>query len=469
MDKKVYISFLVPVFNQVEELRKCIEYITCYKGGDIEIVVNDDCSTDCILEEGLNNLKDSRIKFFRNKKNLGLDGNILEGIKKCTGEFIFLLRTTDYAISDAIPYIIDVIKKNPDVTYITGTSIDDDGIPRIVLRESKYICGTETVDKHFGLHYHPSGSLFRRSALDVESYKKYWLQFSSPRIFFLVEALMRLDMAVKGDFYTVKIPIWKYTYTSRRIKPSVNKKSGRLYDYDIMTERCIAEQEFIYDTYPSELIEYGKIKSFEFNLNIVTWQYLSTVTDKKIRMHYGIQEREIDINVNRKYFVQMMDSIDIAHGFVSDGYKNKKTQILLSNSDYENKYNLIEKRKLYVKKRSEQMVSKLENAKDYILEYFNRNSYERIGLYGMGYLGKIFMKYLIDIGVTPCIISDKGYFGSTNLGEHTKMVEPDYILMYDPDILIITPIHCSNEILAQLDSRINAVSLEDILMNFQNY
>ena len=115
------------------------------------------------------------------------------------------------------------------------------------------------------------------------------------------------------------------------------------------------------------------------------------------------------------------------------------------------------------------MVSKLENAKDYILEYFNRNSYERIGLYGMGYLGKIFMKYLIDIGVTPCIISDKGYFGSTNLGEHTKMVEPDYILMYDPDILIITPIHCSNEILAQLDSRINAVSLEDILMNFQNY
>lgn len=70
------LTIAIPTYNRLntlkKSLRKALEYS---KGKDIEIFVSDNASTDG-TKEYINSLKKEypRLKYYRNEKNLGLDG-----------------------------------------------------------------------------------------------------------------------------------------------------------------------------------------------------------------------------------------------------------------------------------------------------------------------------------------------------------------------------------------------------------
>lgn len=83
------ISIILPVFNGERYLESAILSILYQSFEEFELIIVDDGSSDnseSIVNELM--LNDRRIKYFKNKKNLGLPASLNHGIKKSKGQFI---------------------------------------------------------------------------------------------------------------------------------------------------------------------------------------------------------------------------------------------------------------------------------------------------------------------------------------------------------------------------------------------
>lgn len=90
------ISIITPVYNAEKYIRQCIESVVSQSYQRWELILIDDCSKDssvCIISEYLS---DSRIKLFKNEKNLGpaLTRNI--GLDNTKGDYIAFLDSDDF-------------------------------------------------------------------------------------------------------------------------------------------------------------------------------------------------------------------------------------------------------------------------------------------------------------------------------------------------------------------------------------
>ncbi|KKK62539.1 hypothetical protein LCGC14_3003310, partial [marine sediment metagenome] len=114
---KILLSFCIPVYNRSDRIKKIIEQITSFKSDEIEIVISDNASKDD-TKKVVSKFEDKRIKYFRNKTNVGMDGNFILAIKRATGKFIFLLMDEDEVELETIPWILSEIRKNNNLSQI---------------------------------------------------------------------------------------------------------------------------------------------------------------------------------------------------------------------------------------------------------------------------------------------------------------------------------------------------------------
>ncbi len=398
------------------------------------------------------NFHDDRIRLCTNKENLGLDENILCGIENCRGKFVFLLVSTDLVISQSIPYMIEVIKDHPDVVYISGTSLDNDGLPRNILKEHSYKMGIEALSVHWKLHAHPAGSLFRKSAINIARYKKYLNMFQEKKFYFMVEQLMRLDLSQKGDFYFISRPIWIYTYRHRNRKLSVHN-NAHIYDIDIIYQRYKSEQMFIANELNCDWKVECQIYSFEFWLRAVTWDYLNIMKDEGLRNHYGIEQRTVDIDMERKNFLRYVSHIELEYDIIDAKYLSKKNAAIKDNILFKELYEKQIKSHEKAIKSSQptlQIIEEIKNAGFGINDIFEKSGCKKIGLYGMGYLGIIIWNEIVGGGIKPEYICDKKYDEKVTLENGVPALPPGWMHLYDVDVLIVTPMHLAEDIFSEL-------------------
>ena len=81
------ISVLLSVYNDDKNIKTSIESILSQSYKNIEVLVIDDCSTDKTYEI-LQDIKDSRIKIYRNKDNQGLTKSLNILIKESKGQIL---------------------------------------------------------------------------------------------------------------------------------------------------------------------------------------------------------------------------------------------------------------------------------------------------------------------------------------------------------------------------------------------
>lgn len=90
------VSIVIPAFNAVESIEKCVNSLIFQTLKDIEIVVVDDCSTDGTLEKLIDfSNKHRRVKLIRNDENLSASIARKKGIVACTGKYIMFLDADD--------------------------------------------------------------------------------------------------------------------------------------------------------------------------------------------------------------------------------------------------------------------------------------------------------------------------------------------------------------------------------------
>lgn len=93
------ISIVVPVYNTEEYLKKCIDSILNQTYKNFEIIIINDCSKGN-ADEIIKSYKDKRIKYIKNKTNMGIGYNRNLGITKSKGDYICFIDSDDYIKED---------------------------------------------------------------------------------------------------------------------------------------------------------------------------------------------------------------------------------------------------------------------------------------------------------------------------------------------------------------------------------
>ena len=253
----IIISFVIPVFNQTGLLKLWLDRFVIYQGGNVEVVI---CGGGEGLDELITQYSDKRIKLYE-IDNRGQDLNILEGIRRCKGKYIWLFRTKDYVISEKIEEVISILYDNPSISYMTSSCIDEEDNYVLKYEPSELVRkGHDAILRHGRLYVHPSGSIYRRDCIDIAEMERFLIDETDARVFIYLCSLMRLCCALQGDFFLMDKVTWIYTNTIKSATISgnfPNKTTKFIYDPEYTYMRYKAETKFAYYSIKDrELLDY---------------------------------------------------------------------------------------------------------------------------------------------------------------------------------------------------------------------
>lgn len=159
------VSILMTVYNREKYIKDAIESVLNQDYDDWELIIVDDGSSDASVEIAEKFvLKDKRIRFYRNEKNLGDYPNRNRAASYAMGKYLKYLDADDIIYPHGIKTMVNSIEKFPDAALALCRS-DDDLIPMpysLSVRESF----SEHFFKKPLFTNSPLGAIIKRSAFE---------------------------------------------------------------------------------------------------------------------------------------------------------------------------------------------------------------------------------------------------------------------------------------------------------------
>ena len=126
-ERAPYISIGIATYNGADSyLRDSLESAISQTYKDIEIIVSDNCSTDN-TESLVRGYNDRRIRYFRQKHNIGMNNNFNFCVEKARGKYFLLLCDDDLIDSDFAESCVQALKGKTDAgVVLTGTRVIDE-------------------------------------------------------------------------------------------------------------------------------------------------------------------------------------------------------------------------------------------------------------------------------------------------------------------------------------------------------
>jgi len=97
MKRKPFFSIIIPTYNRSSELKIALRRIIHQKFKDFEIIIVDNSSTDD-TSKVVESFQDRRIKYFKNKKNIGWILSIKKGLKLVKGSYVLFQGDDDFML-----------------------------------------------------------------------------------------------------------------------------------------------------------------------------------------------------------------------------------------------------------------------------------------------------------------------------------------------------------------------------------
>lgn len=154
------ISIIIPVYNVVQYLDRCLESVISQTVHNWEVVIVDDGSTD-----GSEALCDKwglvdNVRVFH-QINKGLSAARNKGILEAKGNYVLFLDSDDYLEKDAVQMISEKLEcYNPDVLFGKAYTVDDSGIKKakVLYQTAEKLYSREEYCRE--LNTHPQGVSF---------------------------------------------------------------------------------------------------------------------------------------------------------------------------------------------------------------------------------------------------------------------------------------------------------------------
>lgn len=118
----------MPVFNDVDYIEKSIQSVLKQSYKNFELVISDDQSTDGSADICKNyEQSDSRIKYIRQPKNLGISKNMKFLLDQSNSEFFIWAADDDLWAVDFLKVLVNTLENNPDYlsAFTTYTHINE--------------------------------------------------------------------------------------------------------------------------------------------------------------------------------------------------------------------------------------------------------------------------------------------------------------------------------------------------------
>lgn len=194
------VSILIPTYNYAHYIGEAIESALNQTYRDFELIIVDDQSTDNTDEVVAPYLKDPRVQYHKNAKNLGLSLNFNESLKYAKGEYIKYLLADDLLHPELLETFVPIMDAHPGVSLITsqremfGARSKSNQLPFYHLQKGKDVI-TESIRKNGNWIGEPTTVMFRKSGLSVGLF--------NPDYTCLVDWEMWLRLLTVGDCYIV--------------------------------------------------------------------------------------------------------------------------------------------------------------------------------------------------------------------------------------------------------------------------
>ena len=383
------LTIAIPTYNRLEKLKISLKIILDYTKGhdEIEIFVSDNASTDGTKEYVEDIQKEnSRLKYYRNTANLGLDGNFLNCFRKAQGKYLWMLSDDDRLMENAVETVLHVIEQNPVMVFCNLCF--ENGQDNSVLEEG--------------------GTLFLEDKNDFLKSVGFYIVYVSSLIYNMSHVRKIDDMVkYKGDHLLlshVAVNIMQYDGT-----------------YALIKERCLCKRssEISYDFYQAifygmkKLIWNTALKS-GFDAGILNRIFYHMLKWPVMDVYFALRQADrVDEKWNKDY---LWDAL-------SDYPDLLQMYRLLVNTQ---NINFVEN---FLK------VQRMKMAE--VIEFCRR--YDHVYLYGTGGCAEIFYKYLLEAGIyiQAAIISDgeiKGEFHGKNVYYLSELS-----LDENRDCIVVTP------------------------------
>ena len=116
------------VYNGEDYIKLAIDSVLSQSFTDYEFIIVDDCSTDS-TEKIILSYKDTRIKYLRNKVNVGQTPSLNIGLQSAQGEYIARIDADDIYLPGKLQKQFNFMEKNSNVAVCgtNGLKIDENG------------------------------------------------------------------------------------------------------------------------------------------------------------------------------------------------------------------------------------------------------------------------------------------------------------------------------------------------------
>ena len=242
------ISIIVPIYNEEENLRKCIESLINQTYKELEIILINDGSTDK-SKEIIESFKDKRIIAI-NKKNTGISDTRNIGIGKSTGDYIMFVDSDDYLELNCIERLIETAEKeNSEIVMFnyyleTPSKRIEIKLPKIEARNLK-----EDKDLLTKIHLGPCTKIFKAELIKDNLFP---LNLKYEDVPFVVEAVIK---AGKISF----VPNYLYHYVIKKSGETITRDE-RI--FDIITICAIVEKKLEQINYVNKTNFFVKVLSY---------------------------------------------------------------------------------------------------------------------------------------------------------------------------------------------------------------
>lgn len=180
------VTIMIPTYNQAHCVHKAIESALAQDYPNLEVAVADDCSPDQTQEIMQKYLKDKRVKYFRNKTNLGRVRNYKKLLEEyASGEWVVNCDGDDFYIDNHfISEAIEIINmyKDEKIVFLSGGKISE--------FINRTVCHLPKIDED----------------VKLVSGKDYFLSFEKEMRLSHLTTLYKRDVAKSIDFYRYDIP-----------------------------------------------------------------------------------------------------------------------------------------------------------------------------------------------------------------------------------------------------------------------
>lgn len=296
------VSVLIPLYNRKQYAADCIKSVLNQSFQDFEIIIRDDCSTDGVFEFVRENFSDRRIKFFRNKKNLGEASTVILLTKDAAGKYFTILHNDDLYLQNALQNFYETAEKfNADIVHGANFFIAEKNKPLQKFSFDRYPASKiEVLREDSSLRFNEwfEGKIFR----DLQ-YNIFRRQFVLDRgIFSDITTNNLLAVSLKWIMNAKILVKMPESFYIRRENPYTQSKTPRKFEEEILTrleffrqlEKLISEFEFFRD---NDILKYKiKARFFGFYENLSFDSSPSYGNEKFVDAYNSIE------NIFRKYF-----------------------------------------------------------------------------------------------------------------------------------------------------------------------